>query len=294
MVRKEQYMAIVMRAEKFIEMAKKAANECKTLYVMGCFGAPMNAKNKTRYKNNNDYNRNPVRQKMIDAATDDTFGFDCIGLIKGILWGWNADKSKIYGGAQYNSNGVPDTSEDGLIKSCSDVSNDFTKIIPGEMLYMKGHAGIYIGDGLAIECTPKWQNKVQITAVSNIGTKKGYNSRKWTKHGKLPYVDYKTEPQPTPTPTPTPTPSGRPEDVKMRLIKTGSKGDAVKLWQEIMVLNNIKVGDPPRVLSVDGDFGQLTKSATLIFQKQVFPNEPKEWDGQVGDKTWTKGFESVK
>ena len=80
----------------------------------------------------------------------------------------------------------------------------------------------------------------------------------------------------------------------MRLIKTGSKGDAVKLWQEIMVLNNIKVGDPPRVLSVDGDFGQLTKSATLIFQKQVFPNEPKEWDGQVGDKTWTKGFESVK
>ena len=68
----------------------------------------------------------------------------------------------------------------------------------------------------------------------------------------------------------------------------------MKLWQEIMVLNNIKVGDPPRVLSVDGDFGQLTKSATLIFQKQAFPNEPKEWDGQVGDKTWTKGFESVK
>ena len=263
-------MKIVMKAEQFIATAKKAAEECKTLYVMGCFGAPMNAKNKARYKNNNDYNRNPVRQKMIDAATADTFGFDCIGLIKGILWGWNADKNKVYGGADYGSNTVPDINEDSLIKACSDVSNNFKDIVPGEMLYMKGHAGIYIGDGLAAECTPKWQNKVQITAVGNIGTKAGYNSRKWTKHGKLPWIEYAKEPEPQPTPTPTPTPTPkRPEDTKMRLIKYGSKGDAVKLWQEILVINNIKVGDPPRVVSVDGDFGQNTKSATLIFQKQV-------------------------
>jgi hypothetical protein len=31
---------------------------------------------------------------------------------------------------------------------------------------------------------------VQITAVGNIGTKSGYKSRKWTKHGKLPYIEY--------------------------------------------------------------------------------------------------------
>ena len=34
------------------------------------------------------------------------------------------------------------------------------------------------------------ENKVQITAVGNIGSKAGYNTRRWTKHGKLPYVDY--------------------------------------------------------------------------------------------------------
>jgi peptidoglycan hydrolase-like protein with peptidoglycan-binding domain len=61
-----------------------------------------------------------------------------------------------------------------------------------------------------------------------------------------------------------------------------------------MVLNNIKVGDPARVLGVDGDFGQKTKAATLIFQKQAFPTAPKEWDAIVGAKTWTKGFESIK
>ena len=55
--------------------------------------------------------------------------------------------------------------------------------------------GIYIGDGLAVECTPKWKNCVQITAVANIGSKSGYNARTWKKHGHIPYVEYsgKTE-----------------------------------------------------------------------------------------------------
>ena len=49
-----------------------------------------------------------------------------------------------------------------------------------------------IPDGLAVECTPKWENRVQITAVKNIGTKAGYNARQWTKHGKIPYLTYDT------------------------------------------------------------------------------------------------------
>ena len=51
---------------------------------------------------------------------------------------------------------------------------------------------MYIGDGLAVECTPIWDNGVQITAVQNIGTKAGYHARKWQKHGKLPWVEYDT------------------------------------------------------------------------------------------------------
>lgn len=50
-----------------------------------------------------------------------------------------------------------------------------------------------------MECTPAWYDKVQITAVANIGSKSGYNSRTWTKHGKLPWVDY-SAPQPAQEP----------------------------------------------------------------------------------------------
>lgn len=172
-------------AEKMIDVAKNY----KTLYVVGCFGAPMTEYNKERYiKHCADYNGRPDRIKMIKSATEDTFGFDCVCLIKGLLWGWSGDKSHIYGGATYCSNDVPDINEDYMINLCEDVSTDFSKIEIGEAVWLKGHIGIYVGDGLAVECTPKWENKVQITACNC--TKAGYNRRDWVKHGKLPYVSY--------------------------------------------------------------------------------------------------------
>lgn len=182
----------VMTASEFVEKAKGCANNYKTLYVMGCFGAPMNEKNKQRYTNNHSYNKQSERKAMINAATADTFGFDCICFIKSLLWGWNGNKNAVYGGAAYKSNGVPDINADSMIKKCTAVTTDFSKIQAGEYLWLEGHCGVYIGNGLAVECTPNWKNCVQITAVSNIGHKAGYYSRRWTKHGKLPYIDYTT------------------------------------------------------------------------------------------------------
>lgn len=168
--------------------AKDVALNHKTLYVMGCFGAPMNATNKKRYCSNHTYNKAAARQAMINAASADTFGFDCVCLIKGLLWGWCGDKNKVYGGAGYAVNGVPDIGADSMIGVCKDVSTDFSKIEVGEAVWCKGHIGIYIGGGLAVECTPAWKNCVQITACNC--TKSGYSRRNWTKHGKLPYVSY--------------------------------------------------------------------------------------------------------
>jgi hypothetical protein len=179
-----------MNSKTFVETAIRIAKDYKSLYVMGCFGAPLNAKNKDRYCSNQAYNSQTERTVKIKSATEDTFGFDCVCLIKGILWGWSGDKTKTYGGAKYATNGVPDVSADGMIRKCKDVSTDFSKIMPGEVVWKSGHIGIYIGDGLAVEATPAWEDKVQITAVANIGSKKGYNARTWTKHGKLPWVDY--------------------------------------------------------------------------------------------------------
>lgn len=173
---------------EFANKCKEVATKYKTLYVMGCFGAPMNDTNKKRYCNNHSYNKRAERTKMIQAASADTFGFDCVCMIKGILWGWNGDASRVYGGASYAVNGVPDIDADAMIEVCKGISTDFSKIEIGEAVWMEGHIGVYIGDGLAVECTPKWSNCVQITACNC--SKSGYNRRNWTKHGKLPYVDY--------------------------------------------------------------------------------------------------------
>lgn len=181
----------MMKSTDFIAKLKDIATNYKTLYVMGCFGAPMTAANKKRYTNNHTYNKQAARTKMINAATADTFGFDCVCLIKGVLWGWSGDANKVYGGAGYAVNGVPDIGADTMITKCSDVSTDFSNIVPGEAVWMSGHIGVYIGDGLAVECTPKWANKVQITACNC--SKAGYNRRNWTKHGKLPYIEYVSE-----------------------------------------------------------------------------------------------------
>ena len=186
-----------MKASVFVAKLIDIAKHYKTLYVMGCFGAPLTAANKTRYTQNHSYNKQAARTAMIKAASSDTFGFDCVNLIKGILWGWTGDKNKTYGGASYASNGVPDIGADTMITKCIGVSaSGWANMVPGEAVWMPGHIGVYIGDGLAVECSPKWANKVQITAVGNIGKKAGYNTRTWIKHGRLPYIDYVDSDQP--------------------------------------------------------------------------------------------------
>lgn len=196
-----------MAAKTLCDKAVDIAKNYRTLYVMGCFGAPMTAANKKRYTQNHDYNKAADRTKMINAATEDTFGFDCVNLIKGILWGWNGNKGKTYGGAVYPTasalaaGACPDIGADGMIAKCTDVSTTgWSSMVPGEAVWMSGHIGVYIGDGLAVECTPKWENKTQITAVGNIGKKSGYNTRTWTKHGKIPWVDYSGQTASTPAP----------------------------------------------------------------------------------------------
>lgn len=184
-------MATVMTNKELAQKLRDVATNYKTLYVMGCFGAPMTAANKTRYCNNHSYNKQAARTAIIQAASADTFGFDCVCLIKGILWGWKGDATKTYGGASYASNGVPDIGADSMITKCSELSTNFNDIEVGEAVWMSGHIGVYIGDGLAVECTPSWENKVQITACNC--TKSGYKRRNWTKHGKLPYIEYVKE-----------------------------------------------------------------------------------------------------
>lgn len=200
-------MATVMKASDFAKKAEDIAKNYKTLYVLGCFGAPLSAAHKERYITKNSYNSSAERKKKINAASADTFGFDCVCLLKGIFWGWSGKTNATYGGAKYASNGVPDKNADQMFSSyCTGQSTDFKNIEVGEFVWMTGHIGVYIGNGLAVECTPIWKDGVQITAVGNIGKKSGYNTRTWTKHGKSKFLDY-TVATPAPSTPAAPKPS---------------------------------------------------------------------------------------
>lgn len=218
-----------MRASEFIERLQDVVDNHKTLYVMGCFGAPLTGANVTRYCTNHNYNRQAGRTAMIKAAANQNppvFGFDCVCLIKGILWGWTGDGSKTYGGAIYKANDVPDIGADTMITKCTGLSTDFGTITPGEAVWLKGHIGVYIGGGKVIECTPSFKNNVQVTACLNIGSIAGMSGRKWTKHGKLPYIIYDTAAENATAPAERPGTSGASSDTSPALAF--AVGDVVR------------------------------------------------------------------
>ncbi|MCR4610997.1 MAG: hypothetical protein K5644_03770 [Lachnospiraceae bacterium] len=178
----------MMTDKELVDKLVDITDNYKTLYVMGCFGAPMTFSNKEFYTNNHDYNKKPERTAMIKEASEDTFGFDCSCLIKGVLWGWSGNKDEKYGGAVYKSNDVPDIDANHLYEACDCISEDFDNIKIGEALWLPDHIGIYIGNGIAVECSPKWDNCVQYSSCNR--DVEGYNRRDWEKHGMLPYISY--------------------------------------------------------------------------------------------------------
>lgn len=256
-----------MKASSFVSKLKTIATTKNTVYAWGMFGSPITAsivegKAKQYPAWYTNYRLNSIFAPLY-GKNPPVWGFDCIGLIKGVLWGWNAERGKNYGGAVYASNGVPDISADAMIGRCSNVSSDFDKIAVGEYLWMKGHCGIYIGDGQVVESSPKWSNGVQITSLS---------SRNWSKHGKLPYVEYEAE-----------------EDeevdsvlIKLTVLRKGSKGSEVKTLQRLLKALGFK-GKDNNVLSIDGDFGSNTEYSLRAFQDA----KDLDVDGICGKDSWS-------
>ena len=124
-----------------------------------------------------------------------SWNFDCVILVKAILWGWNENKNHPHGGAIYGSNGVYDDSTEQIINRCYNVSSDFSKIDIGELLWLDGHVGIYIGNNEVIECTAGWSGGVLYSKIGRNGerTRNGVQIYSWKKHGKLPYIEYLKE-----------------------------------------------------------------------------------------------------
>ena len=194
-----------MTKNDFVKMAYRALDE-RSCYVTGCFGWPLNyGDNLERIIDEWPNNQKPaheeiIRQRAADAkaAGEECYGWDCINLVKGILMSWCADPSKEFGGAVFNG-AIDKTVSDFFNTECYEQSTDFSHLEPGEMLYYGNgsHCGIYVGDGLAIEATGKWDRKVQQSAVENKEVLQNhpelYNyerKRTWQAHGKIRLVDY--------------------------------------------------------------------------------------------------------
>ena len=185
----------MMHVNEFLERVDKALNS-KTLYVSGCFGAPMSeelgpTQGKFRYLNNNYVNQQEPNHTWILNATFDTFGFDCVNLIKGCVWEWDGDVTRVYGGAGYKINGLEECNANSILTRYGyDVSSDFSKIVPGEIVWMQDHVGVYVGNGYVVEATSRWEHKVLKSVCLNVMDTADIHRRKWSRHGKLKCLDY--------------------------------------------------------------------------------------------------------
>lgn len=172
-------MQKIFTNQQYADNLVTIAKNNPTVYGWGAFGAPAS------------YGNNKQRYGVPNAPTN-AFIFDCSGFVyKAIPWGWYGDHNRVYGGAEYRKDGFESLETNDILKQCYDVSDDFSNIMVGEVLYMEGHVGLYIGDGKAVECTSKWTNGCLFSEVQNCKIDTGLPyKRTWLKHGKLPFLNY--------------------------------------------------------------------------------------------------------
>lgn len=111
---------------------------------------------------------------------------DCVGLIKGYLWSDTPTSTPKYNSSQ-------DVSANGMLSVCKEKGKISTiPEIPGVLVFLDGHVGVYIGGGYVIEARGHDYGVV----------KTKLEDRPWTNWGKCPWITYiKTTVKPTPTPT---------------------------------------------------------------------------------------------
>lgn len=207
------------------------------------------------------------KTKMLERGDIGQKVHDCLGLWKGYMMSTGINAGAIY-------DPTYDLSADGIFNMASEKGSiDTLPDIPGIGLYKKGHFGVYIGGGREIEARGFDYGVLEDSVAGG----------RFTHWFKIPYIEYSSaEVIPEPVQE---IPENKPEipaeekvsDTAMPLIKQGSTGKAVMIWQVI-------VGT-----EADGKFGPKTQNKTREFQAA----HGLEVDGIVGPKSWKAGLESV-
>ena len=99
---------------------------------------------------------------------------DCVGLIKGCLWSESINSVPVYNASQ-------DVSANSMLKKCKQRGRMYTMPeIPGVLVFMPGHVGIYCGDGKVIEARGFHYGVVETKL----------EERPWENWGKCPWIKY--------------------------------------------------------------------------------------------------------
>lgn len=150
-----------------------------------------------QYKKKNRYKSGGIGR----YDSDGTRQFDCCGLFKCFMWhDYHTKNASYYGKTQ------KDLSCEGLLAEAKEKGPISTiPEIPGVLVYMKGHMGIYVGNGKVIESTvAKFDGKKgRIYKTYFKGEGKGCDGKRatWTKWFKSPNLTYENEVKPEPIKT---------------------------------------------------------------------------------------------
>lgn len=219
---------------ELVAFAKKALAE-NWGYCLGSFGniltpAFLNAKLKQGY-GVGAYNskHQAYLKRFIDRRVT-----DCYGLVKGFVW-WNNGNVRYIASQDRNQEGAYNAArEKGPISNIPE--------IPGLVLWMRGHAGVYIGNGEFIECVgaPVGMRKGRI---ANGRVVSGSRFTHWFKDTYITYVGATATPGPK------------------NYLESGDRGAAVTTLQNDLNKMGYR-------LVVDGSFGPATMRAVRDFQSK--------------------------
>ena len=160
-------------------------------------------------RDRNTYYKNKYPDNLCYIHKDGRTSADCVNLVKAILNGYDINNNSV-GYYQKNLSNTGDCTEAELLAQCTDVTTDFNVLgNHAEILYMKGHIGVYLGYEIrgtynVIECAKSFKG-VAYSYVGSDGIRRkikgGVPTRDnkgnilvWTHHGKpSKWVEYSKE-----------------------------------------------------------------------------------------------------
>jgi hypothetical protein len=177
-------MKILKTNLDFVAYLKEVATK-NTVYMWGEFGRLVTSntirEKKVQYPDHYDNERVSYFESLINK---NYYAYDCAGLIKS-YWMSNYGESDVKYLPRYDLDAYGITVGNASLKGdVKDIPN-----IPGLLLYMEGHCGVYIGDGKVIECTSNERIsgiKYGKVCYSNI------NDRAWLYYTKSRWLNYLT------------------------------------------------------------------------------------------------------